>query len=111
MNITTRKVGKCKILDCSGELILGPPTAALRNAIREAVQDGTKKLVLNLGKVRYIDSAGIGELISGYTHVKSHEGNLSLLNLTKKINNLLVIAKLISVFDIFEDEKSALADC
>ncbi len=111
MDITARKVGQCKVLDCSGELTLGPATAAVRKAVREAIQDGTKKLVLNLGKVTYIDSAGIGELISSYTHVKNQGGSLSLLNLTKKINTLLVITKLITVFETFEDEKSALAGC
>jgi anti-sigma B factor antagonist len=111
MEISTRNVGKCKVLDCSGEVTLGPATAALRNAIRDAVQDGTRKVVLNLGKVTYIDSAGIGELISGYIHVKNQGGTLPLLGLTKKINTLLVIAKLITVFDIFDDEKSALEGC
>jgi anti-sigma B factor antagonist len=111
MEIATRIVGKCKALDCRGEITLGPATAAIRNAIREAVQDGTPRVILNLAKVSYIDSAGIGELISGYIHVKNQGGDLSLLNLTKKINTLLVIAKLTTVFEIYEDEKSALEGC
>ncbi len=111
MEITTRNVGKCKVLDCSGPITLGPATAALREAIREAVQDGTPKVVLNLGDVPYIDSAGIGELISGFVHAKNKGSRLPLLNLTKKINELLVIAKLLTVFEVFEDEAKALEGC
>ena len=69
MKITTRTVGKCKVLDCSGELILGPATAALRKSIREAVQDGTSKVVLNLGDVSQIDSSGFRELINSHLHL------------------------------------------
>ena len=111
MEITTRNVGKCKVLDCKGPITLGPATATLRDAIREAIQDGTSKVVLNLGNVPYIDSAGIGELISGFVHVKNQGGRLPLLNLTKKINELLVIAKLLTIFDVFEDEAKALEGC
>ena len=111
MEISTRIIGKCKVLDCSGSITLGPATAALREAIREAVKDGTPKVVMNLGNVSYIDSAGIGELISGFVHVKNQGGSLPLLNLTKKINELLVIAKLLTIFDVFEDEGKALEGC
>ena len=111
MEISTRVIGKCKVLDCSGSITLGPDTAALREAIREAVKDGTAKVVMNLGNVAYIDSAGIGELISGFVHVKNQGGSLPLLNLTKKINELLVIAKLLTIFDVFEDEAKALEGC
>jgi anti-sigma B factor antagonist len=111
MEILTRYVGKCKILDCSGPITLGPATAALRAAIREAVQDDTPKVVLNLGNVPYIDSAGIGELISGFIHVKNKGAKMPLLNLTKKINELLVIAKLYAIFDVFDDEAKALEGC
>jgi anti-sigma B factor antagonist len=108
MEITTRTGIKCKILDCSGRLTLGPATAALRKSVREAVQDGYSKVVLNLGDVSYIDSSGIGELISCYTHVKNQGGNLSLLNLTEKIHTLLVVTKLLVIFDVFDDEQKAL---
>ena len=111
MEILTRYVGKCKILDCSGSITLGPATAALRAAIREAVQDDTPTVVLNLGDVPYIDSAGIGELISGFVHAKNKGCRLPLLNLTKKINALLVIAKLTAIFEIFEDEAKAIEGC
>ena len=111
MEINTREVGKCKVLECSGALTLGSATAATRNAIRDAAQDGTQRIVLDLGNITYIDSGGIGELIAGYVHLKNKGGNLSLLNLTKKVNTLLVIAKLLTVFDVFEDEKEALKGC
>ena len=111
MEITVRNAGKCKVLDCSGPITLGPATAALRKAIRDAVQDGTSKVVLNLGSVSYIDSGGIGELISSFVHIKNQGGNLSLLNLTEKIQKLLVIAKLLVVFDVFDDEQKALEGC
>jgi anti-sigma B factor antagonist len=83
----------------------------VRNAVREAVKGSPKKIVLNLGGVDYVDSAGIGELVSSFTHVQSQGSKLVLLDLTKKIRELLVITKLITVFDVFEDEKSALAGC
>ena len=111
MEIKTRNAGKCKVLDCSGPITLGPATAALRKAIRDAVQDGTSKVVLNLGGVPYIDSGGIGELISNFVHIKNQGGNLVLLNLTEKIHKLLVIAKLIVIFDVFNDEQKALEGC
>jgi anti-sigma B factor antagonist len=108
MKITTRAAGKCKILDCSGPITLGPATAALRNGIREAVKDGTAKVVLNLKDVPYIDSSGIGELISSHVHAKNQGCSLPLLNLDPKVHKLLVIAKLLVIFDIFDDEKKAL---
>lgn len=111
MEIKTRNVGKCKILDCKGPITLGPDTAALRKAIRAAALDEPLKMVLNLGDVPYVDSSGIGELISGFVHVKNKGGRLVLLNLTKKINELLFIAKLLTVFDVYDDEKKALEGC
>ena len=111
MEIAIRKVGKCKILDCRGKLILGPATATLRKTIREAVEDGTSKIVLNLADVSYIDSSGIGEMIAGYVHVKNSGGNMPLLNLNEKLHKLLVIAKLLVIFDVFDDEQKALEGC
>jgi len=110
MEIATRTIGKCKVLDC-GPLTLGLATATLREAIREAVLDDTSKVILNLGNVPYIDSAALGEIISGYVHVKNKGGNLVLLNLDPKIHRLLVIAKLLVVFDIYDDEQKALEGC
>ena len=110
MNITTRSIGNCRVLDLNGRIVLGADTEAVRNAVREAVKDNPKKIVLNLCNVSYVDSCGIGELVSSYTHVRSQGGNLVLLNLTKKIRELLVISKLITVFETFENEKLAVAD-
>ena len=84
---------------------------ALRNAIRDAVKNGTKRIVLNLGDVSYIDSSGIGELVSSFTHASSQGSKLVLVNLTNKITELLSITKLITVFEVFKDEKSALVGC
>ncbi len=111
MKIATRTVGKCKILDCNGPLTLGPATAALRNAVREAIKDGASKIILNLKDVPYIDSSGIGEMISGFVHVRNQGGNLPLLNLNQKVHTLLVIAKLLVIFDIYDDEQKALEGC
>jgi anti-sigma B factor antagonist len=111
MEISVRTVGKCKILDCKGKLTLGPATAVLRKTVRDAVKDGTSKLILNLADVTYIDSSGIGEMIGGYVHVKNLGGNMPLLNLDEKFHNLLVIAKLLVIFDVFDDEQKALEGC
>ena len=111
MNISARNIGSCVVLDCSGKITLGPGTMALRNAIRDAVKNGTKRIVLNLGDVSYIDSSGIGELVSSFTHASSQGSKLVLVNLTNKITELLSITKLITVFEVFKDEKSALVGC
>lgn len=111
MNITKRKVGNCVVLDCSGRIVLGPENVAVRSAVRDAADTGAKKIILNLGDVNYIDSSGIGELVALFTHVKGMGGQLVLLNLSKKIRELLVITKLHTVFEVFEDEPSALSGC
>ena len=111
MEISIRRVGKCKILDCDGPITLGPATAALRNTVREAVKDGALKIILNLKEVPYIDSSGVGEMISCFVHVRNQGGNLPLLNLNQKVHRVLVIAKLLVIFDIFDDEQKALEGC
>ncbi|MFH1574849.1 MAG: STAS domain-containing protein [Acidobacteriota bacterium] len=108
MEITTRTVGKGVVLDCSGKITLGPATMTVRNAIREAIQGGNRKLVLNLKDVPYIDSSGIGELVSSYTHVCNQGGKMVLLSPSKRVREPLAITKLITVFEVFEDEKLAL---
>ncbi len=80
---------------------------AVRNTVREVLKNGGKKIVLNLADVNYIDSSGIGELVSGYTSVKGRGGELKLLNLTKKVHDLLQITKLYTVFDVHSDEQTA----
>jgi len=109
MKIESRTVGEITILDCSGKITLGEGTMTVRNTVREVVKNGGKKIILNLGDVSYIDSSGIGELVSTYTTVVNQGGKLKLLNLTKKIHELLQITKLLTVFQVFEDEKAAIA--
>jgi anti-sigma B factor antagonist len=109
MKIEARTVGDVHILDCSGKITLGEGTMAVRNTVREILANGGKKIVLNLHDVNYIDSSGIGELVSSYTTVTNSGGQLKLLNLTNKIHELLQITKLLTVFQTFDDEKVALA--
>jgi len=106
---TPREHGGVTVVDLSGRIILGEASATLRQTLRDLVSKGQKKIVLNLGDVHYIDSSGIGELVSGYTTVKSHGGELKLLNLTKNVHDLLQNTKLYTVFDIHNDESAAIA--
>jgi anti-sigma B factor antagonist len=104
---TTREVGVITLVDLSGRIALGEGSALLRKTIRDLLDSGHNKIVLNLGDVNYIDSSGIGELVSGFTAVRSREGELKLLHLTKKVHDLLQITKLFTVFDVFTDEPTA----
>ncbi len=108
MKIDNRIVGDVHLLDCSGKITLGEGTMAVRNTVREVLKNGGKKIVLNLADVNYIDSSGIGELVSSFTTVTNQSGQLKLLNLTKKIHELLAITKLLTVFQTYEDEQAAL---
>ena len=107
MKIDTRTVGDVNILDCSGKITLGEGTMAVRNTVREVLKNGGKKIVLNLADVNYIDSSGIGELVSTFTTVTNQGGQLKLLKLTKKIQELLAITKLLTVFQVYNDEQEA----
>jgi anti-sigma B factor antagonist len=109
MKIDTRTVGDVHILDCSGKITLGEGTMAIRNTVREVLKNGGKKIILNLGDVNYIDSSGIGELVSTYTTVTNQSGQLKLLNLTKKIQELLQITKLLTVFSVYDNEQKAIS--
>lgn len=109
MKIEIRNINDIKILDCSGKITLGEGTMSIRNTVREIIQGGTKKIVLNLAEINYIDSAGVGELVSTFTTVVNHGGKLKLLGLTNKIRELLAITKLLTVFDVYDDEKAVLA--
>ena len=108
MKTSTRQVDGITILDCSGRITLGEGSVILRDAVRELLSKGNKKILLNLGDVSYIDSSGIGELDSAYTTVRNHGGELKLLNLQKKVHDLLQITKLYTVFDVREDEATAI---
>jgi anti-sigma B factor antagonist len=109
MKIETRTVGDVHILDCSGKITLGEVTMAVRNSVRDVLKNGGKKIVLNLADVNYIDSSGIGELVSSYTTVTNQGGKLKLLSLTKKIQELLAITKLLTVFSVYDDEQQAIS--
>lgn len=109
INISERQAGDVTILDLEGKVTIGEGSVALRNAIRRLLGEGKNKILLNLGSVGYIDSSGIGELVSSFTAVNKEGGSLKLLNLTQKIQDLLAITKLLTVFDTYDDEASALA--
>lgn len=108
LEVTERQAGDVTILDMSGAVRIGEGSIALRDAIRGLADSGRKKILLNLAGVNYVDSSGIGELIANYTTVSRQGGQLKLLNLTDRIQNLLVITKLLTVFDAYEDEGEAL---
>jgi anti-sigma B factor antagonist len=101
-------VGDVTVMDVAGRITLGEGSSALRDALRELVGKNQKKILLNLGEVSYIDSSGIGELVSGFTTVTNSGGNLKLLNLNKRVKDLLQITKLYTVFDVHEDEAGAI---
>ena len=108
LEVTERQAGDVTILDMSGSVRMGEGSIELRNAIRGLVDGGKKKILLNLRSVKNIDSSGIGELIANYTTVSRDGGQLKLLNLTDRIQNLLVITKLLTVFDAYDNEAEAL---
>ncbi|HWZ52365.1 MAG TPA: STAS domain-containing protein [Granulicella sp.] len=109
MKVSARQVDGITILDLSGRITLGEGSVTLRDATRDVLAKGTKHILLNLGEITYIDSSGIGELVSAFTTVKNAGGELKLLNLTKKVHDLLQITKLYTVFDVKDDEASAVA--
>ena len=109
MKISTRQVDGVTILDLSGRITLGEGSVQLRDAVRELLSKGQKHILLNLAEVNYIDSSGIGELVSAFTTVRNQGGELKLLKLTKKVHDLLQITKLYTVFDIKDDEAQAIA--
>jgi anti-sigma B factor antagonist len=109
MDIKERVVDGVSVLDLSGKIVLGEGDSQVRDRIKDLLADGQRRILLNLGNVNYIDSAGLGALISSYTTTKREGGQLKLVNLTRRIQDLLAITKLITVFDTYEDEKEALA--
>ena len=109
IQVTSRQVEDVSVVDVAGRITLGEGASALRETIRGLVAKGQKKILLNLGEVSYIDSSGIGELVSGFTTVANNGGALKLLNLTKRVQDLLQITKLYTVFDVYDKESSAVA--
>jgi anti-sigma B factor antagonist len=108
MQIDERVVGDVTVLDLKGKMTLGEGDELLREKVSSLVSQGKKKLILNLDGVPYIDSAGLGEIVRTYTTVSRQGGKLKLLNLTKRIEDLLSITKLLTVFEVYEDEGEAL---
>ena len=108
LDVKERQAGDVTILDLSGSVRIGEGSIALRDAIRDLAGEGKKKLLLNLAGVSYVDSSGIGELIANYTTITRQGGQVKLLNLTDKIQDLLVITKLLTVFDAYDNEADAL---
>ncbi len=109
MDIKERVVGGVSILDLSGKVVRGEGDLQVKERIKDLLADGQRKILLNLAEVTYIDSAGLGSLISSYTTARREGGSLKLVNLTKRIQDLLAITKLITVFETFEGEADALA--
>ncbi len=110
MEINIQTCGDCTVLDLSGELVLGQATIQLRSAVRETAATHPRKIVVNLRRVTYLDSCGLGELISSYTHAKSLGGKLVLLDPPDRVMKLLLLSRLDTVFEIFRDQLSAIAD-
>ena len=108
LNINERQAGDVTVLDMSGKITIGEGSVQLRTAIRRLLEEGKKRILLNLGGVSYIDSSGIGELVSSFTAINKEGGQLKLLNLTQKLQDLLTITKLLTVFDVYESEAEAL---
>ena len=107
IKFTTRQVGDVTVVDAVGRITLGEGSAALRDTIRDLATAGNKKVLLNLAEVSYIDSSGIGEMVSGFTTVTNAGGHLKLLSLTKRVKDLLQITKLYTVFEVHDDETAA----
>ena len=108
IKLTTRQVGDVNVVDVAGRITLGEGSSALRDTLRDLIAKNQKRILLNLGEVSYIDSSGIGELVSGFTTVTNSGGQLKLLGLTKRVQDLLQITKLYTVFDVHEDEVHAI---
>jgi anti-sigma B factor antagonist len=109
LTIASREVDGVTVLDLSGRITLGEGSVQLREAIRDLISKGQKNVLLNMGDVNYIDSSGLGELVSAYTTSKNQGAALKLLSLTKKVKDVLQLTKLYTVFDIYDDEASAIA--
>ena len=110
LNISERQAGDVTVLDMQGKVTIGEGSVALRTAIRRLLEEGKKKILLNLAGVGYIDSSGIGELVSSYTAINKEGGQLKLPSLTEKLRDLLTITKLLTVFDAYDAEADALSN-
>jgi anti-sigma B factor antagonist len=111
VKLTIRQVGDVTVIDAVGRITLGEGSSTFRDTLRDLVAKGHKKLLLNLAEVSYIDSSGIGELVSGFTTVTNQGGRLKLVGLTKRVKDLLQITKLYTVFEVYDDEAEAVRSC
>jgi anti-sigma B factor antagonist len=109
LTVKTRKVESIVVMDLAGKLTIGEPVMQLRDVLRVQVAQGESKFIVNLGEVSYVDSSGLGELVSSYTTVRNKGGDVKLLKLTAKIKDLLQMTKLLTVFDVYDDEAKAIA--
>ena len=109
LSLKTRRVEDVSVLELSGKLTIGEPVLLLRDTLRSALTDGERKFILNLGDVNYIDSSGLGELVSSYTTIRNKGGDVKLLKLTSKTKDLLQMTKLLTVFDVYDDEGKAIS--
>ena len=109
MKIDSRIIGDIHFLDCSGKITLGEGTIAVRTTVGNILKGGGKKIVLNLADVIYIDSSGVGELVSTYNTVAEQGGQLKLLSLTKKVRDVLAITRLLTVFQVCDSEPATIA--
>jgi anti-sigma B factor antagonist len=107
VKLTTRQVGDVTVVDAVGRITLGEGASTFRDTIRDLAAGGHRKILLNLAEISYIDSSGIGELVSGFTTVANQGGIVKLLNLTKRVQDLLQITKLYTVFEVYDDEAKA----
>lgn len=107
MTIEQRKVGSVTVLDLNGKLVLGDGSGLLKDKVHSLAFQGNKQIVLNLGGVSYMDSAGLGELIASHTTATREGGKIKVANLTKRVSDLMTIAKVLSVFDVYESEDEA----
>ena len=107
MTASTRLVAGVTIVDLSGRIVLGEEGALLRDLVRNLASEGIKKILLNLRDVEYIDSSGLGEMVSAFTSIRSQGGELKLLNLTTRVRSLLQVTKLLTVFDVLDDEATS----
>lgn len=107
IKLNSRQVGDVTVVDLAGRITLGEGSSTMRDALRDLLTKGNKKILLNLGEVSYIDSSGIGELVSAFTTVTNQGGELKLLGLNKRVKDLLQITKLYTVFEVFDDESTA----
>jgi anti-sigma B factor antagonist len=108
MTANTRVVGGVTIVDLTGRIVLGEESAGVRDLVRKLISEGVRKILLNLRNVDYVDSSGLGELVCAFTSMRSHGGELKLLNVTRRVRSLLQITKLITIFEITDDEAASL---